>query len=77
MAETFECARALILARMSALPAESVSLIMAGGRVISEEIRAPWDLPRWDNSAMEGFAVCAEDCGSQQALLIDGYIPAG
>ena len=26
---------------------------------------------------MDGFAVRAEDCGSQQALLIDGYIPAG
>jgi len=77
MAETFEHARALILENVSVLPAESVPLIELVGRVLAEEIRAPWDLPRWDNSAMDGFAVRAEDCQAQKPLLIDGYIPAG
>ncbi|MEN8687307.1 MAG: gephyrin-like molybdotransferase Glp, partial [Desulfuromonadales bacterium] len=47
------------------------------GRVIAEEIRAPWDMPRWNNSAMDGFAVRAEDCVANRPLTIEGYIPAG
>lgn len=77
MAETFERARALILERVSPLPAESVPLLDVVGRVLAKEVKAPCDMPRWDNSAMDGFAVRAEDCGSLKPLLIDGYIPAG
>lgn len=77
MAETFESARALILEKVSPLPSERVPLLEAVSRVVAEGVRAPWDLPRWDNSAMDGFAVRAEDCGSLTPLLIDGYIPAG
>jgi molybdopterin molybdotransferase len=77
MAETFERARALILEKVSLLPVESVSLLNLVGRVLAEDVRAPWDLPRWDNSAMDGFAVRSEDCGSQNPLLVDGYVPAG
>lgn len=77
MAETFECARALILENVFPLPTESVSLLEAGGRVLAEEVKAPCYMPRWDNSAMDGFAVRAEDCRSQKPLLIEGYIPAG
>lgn len=77
MAETFERARALILEKVSSLPIESLSLFEVVGRVLAEDIRAPWDMPRWDNSAMDGFAVRAEDCGLLKPLLINGYIPAG
>ena len=77
MAETFECARALILENVTTLPVESVPLLEAVGRILAEELRAPCDMPRWDNSAMDGFAVRAEDCQTQKPLLIDGYIPAG
>lgn len=77
MAETFEYARALILDKVAVLPAESTPLLEAVGRVLAADVRAPWDLPRWDNSAMDGFAVRAEDCLASQPLLIDGYIPAG
>jgi molybdopterin molybdotransferase len=77
MAESFENARALILAKISSLPTESVPLLEMVGRVLAEEIRAPWDMPRWDNSAMDGFAVRAADCGPMTQLLIEGYIPAG
>lgn len=77
MAETFEFARALILGKITALPAEQVPLLEAVGRVLAAEVKAPWDLPRWDNSAMDGFAVRAEDCQSSQPLLIDGCLPAG
>ena len=77
MALSFESARAMILETVAVLPSESVSLLEVVGRVLAEDICAPWDMPRWDNSAMDGFAVRAEDCQSGQPLLIDGYIPAG
>lgn len=77
MAKTFESARALILARVAPLAAEAVPLADLVGRVLAEAVKAPCDLPRWDNSAMDGFAVRAEDCGKAQPLRIDGYIPAG
>lgn len=77
MAQTFEFARALILGKITALPAEPVPLLAAVGRVLAAEVKAPWDLPRWDNSAMDGFAVRAEDCQSSRPLLIDGCLPAG
>lgn len=77
MAQSFESARALILDRVAVLPCESVSLLEVVGRVLTEDIRAPWDMPRWDNSAMDGFAVRSEDCISGKPLAIDGYIPAG
>jgi len=77
MAESFESARALILSKVAPMQAISVPLIDAVGRVAAAEVRAPRDVPGWDNSAMDGFAVRAEDCRSLPSLLVDGYIPAG
>jgi molybdopterin molybdotransferase len=77
MAQSFESARAMILEKTAVLPYESVSLLDVVGRVLAEDVRAPWDMPRWDNSAMDGFAVRSEDCVSGQPLTLDGYIPAG
>ena len=77
MALSFESARSMILEKMTTLPYESASLLDIVGRVLAEDIQAPWDLPRWNNSAMDGFAVRAEDCFSGQSLTIDGYLPAG
>ena len=77
MAHSFEAARSIILQSVSVLPSEPVALPDLVGRVLAEEVRAPWDMPRWDNSAMDGFAVRAEDCVADQPLTIEGYIPAG
>lgn len=77
MAETFERARALILANVFPLSAEDVPLLDAVGRVIGKEVKAPCDMPRWDNSAMDGYAVRTEDCSPLCSLLLSGYIPAG
>lgn len=49
---------ALDLAR---LPAESVPLAEALGRVLAEDVRADVDVPGFDRSNMDGFAVRAED----------------
>ena len=77
MPQSFESARSMILEKVKRLPHEPVSLLDAVGRVIADDICAPWDMPRWDNSAMDGFAVMAEDCISGQQLTVEGYIPAG
>ena len=77
MAHSFASARAMILESVAVLPSEPMSLLDVVGMVIAEDIRAPWDMPRWDNSAMDGFAVRSEDCGCGHMLMIEGYIPAG
>jgi molybdopterin molybdotransferase len=74
---TFEEARRKILQNVTTLGIERVSLLDALGRVIAGDIIAPWDMPCFDNSAMDGFAVRAVDCLSSAALRITGYIPAG
>jgi molybdopterin molybdotransferase len=54
-------ARETILAAVRPLPPERLPLLRAGGAVLAEELIAPIDLPPWDNSAMDGFAVRSED----------------
>ncbi|HET6449007.1 MAG TPA: gephyrin-like molybdotransferase Glp [Conexibacter sp.] len=53
-------ARAEILSRCVALAAEPVALVDAAGRVLAEDVVASTNLPRVDNSAMDGFAVRSE-----------------
>jgi putative molybdopterin biosynthesis protein len=43
------------------LPSESVALEAALGRVLAEDVRAEVDVPGFDRSNMDGFAVRAED----------------
>ena len=50
-----------ILASIKRLPDEIVSLADALDRVIASDIVSPIDLPPFDNSAMDGYAVHVED----------------
>ena len=69
-------ARALLLARLSPLPAETVPLTSAlAGRVLATDVHAAHDLPPFDNSAMDGFTVRAQDAGDE--LPIAGQSFAG
>lgn len=77
MTDSFAHASGLILDNVSVLPIESVALSEASGRVLAQDVYAPTDLPRWDNSAMDGFALNAADCEAPNPLVIDGYLPAG
>jgi molybdopterin molybdotransferase len=52
----------MILSSVSPLGVERVDLLAALGRVVAEDVTAPWDMPSYDNSAMDGFAVRAADC---------------
>ncbi len=78
MAIAFDDARRLILDRTPLLGVERVHLLEAPGRVLAEAVRAPWDMPCWDNSAMDGYAVRAADCAAPPVRLpVTGYLPAG
>jgi putative molybdopterin biosynthesis protein len=46
---------------LAPLPAESVPLASALGRVLAEDVRAEVDVPGFDRANMDGFAVRAED----------------
>lgn len=56
-----DTALAGILADMRTLAPETVTLPEAHDRVIAEDIVSPIDLPPFDNSAMDGYAICCED----------------
>lgn len=75
---SFEEARGIILAHVKPLGEETVPLLEALGRTISRDIAAPWDMPQYDNSAMDGFAVRAANCATLPATLrVTGFLPAG
>ncbi|HUK66841.1 MAG TPA: gephyrin-like molybdotransferase Glp [Anaeromyxobacteraceae bacterium] len=74
---TFLEARRIILDRVARLGTEVVALLGCGGRVLAVDLAAPWDLPAFDNSAMDGFAVRASDCSRPTELEVVGYLPAG
>jgi molybdopterin molybdotransferase len=58
---TLEQAQALVLARAHVLASEAVAVQHAAGRVTAEPAHALVDLPPFPSSAMDGFAVRAED----------------
>jgi molybdopterin molybdotransferase len=62
-------ALALVLERVRPLPAEDVSLADAAGRFLAEDARAATDLPPFDSSAMDGFAVRAFDTPGPLAVV--------
>jgi molybdopterin molybdotransferase len=70
-------ARKIILDHVAVLPAETVPLHDAVGRVLAADVTMPWDMPSWDNSAMDGFAVRSADCTGPTRLRVTSYIPAG
>jgi len=73
----FEDARSLVLEYAAPLAPETVSLHDALGRVLAEEVSAPADVPPFDNSAMDGFAVRASDSGAGVRLRIVDESRAG
>ena len=56
-----EQALKIILAHGEKVASEKVDLMSAQGRILREEIRAPWDFPRFSNTAMDGYALISEE----------------
>ncbi|MBI3289569.1 MAG: molybdopterin molybdotransferase MoeA [Elusimicrobia bacterium] len=63
-------ALALIAERVRPLRAERVPLAKAAGRVLAEDVRAAQDLPPFDNSAMDGYAVRLLDCDAEALPIL-------
>ena len=68
-------AQRLIVERARPLPAESVALEEAAGRVLADPALAVVDLPPFPSSAMDGYAVRAADAPGR--LRVAGRIAAG
>ena len=67
-----------ILSAFAPLPAETVSVSQALGRVLAEDVVARVTQPPADVSAMDGYAVRAEDVASVPVQLqVVGHIAAG
>ena len=75
---SYEQARQIILENISPAGIEQTDLVEAIGRVLVQDVIAPWDMPLWDNSAMDGYAIRIADCSEIPCKLkVTGYIPAG
>lgn len=77
-----EEALARILEEIPVLGSERIGLPDADGRVLSEAVVAPRDVPPWDNSSMDGYALPSAETrpASREApvrLRILGEVPAG
>jgi molybdopterin molybdotransferase len=77
MVTSFNKAQTDIMENITTLSTSSSPLLEASGQVLAEDIYAPHDLPLWNNSAMDGFAVHSADCNSCFYLTICGCISAG
>jgi molybdopterin molybdotransferase len=67
-------ARARVLDAVRPLAAEDVPLAEALGRVLAEDVESPIDVPPFDSSAMDGYAVVA---GPEAELEVVGESRAG
>lgn len=79
---TVQEARDRVLAALDPLPPVEVRLVDAGGLVLAKDLHAPHDLPRFDNSAMDGYAVRHIDVAGASAdmrvaLALTGEVKAG
>lgn len=70
--------RARVADRLSGLArTESIPVRLALDRVTAEPVRAPYSLPLFDNSAMDGFAVRSAEVTPGASFPVSGRIYAG
>lgn len=75
---TVDEALEIVLQHTPRLGAEEVALADAVGRVLAEDVRADADMPAFDRSAMDGYAVRAADVSSAPVVLeVIGQVRAG
>jgi molybdopterin molybdotransferase len=67
----------IVLAGIEPVATETVALHDAIGRVIAAEAHAGIDLPPFDRTAMDGYAVRAEDIAAGAELRVIGDLAAG
>ncbi|MEK6570092.1 MAG: molybdopterin molybdotransferase MoeA, partial [Bacteroidota bacterium] len=68
----------IILSAVCTIGQETVDLTAAHERVLAENIIATENIPPFDNSAMDGYAVCGEDVANPPVMLtLVGEVSAG
>ena len=67
-------ARSIVARHVSPLGAVSTQLSVAHRRVLRQEIRSPEDVPAFDRSAMDGYAVAIDD-SSERFAVVDEVRP--
>ena len=68
-------ARCLIQEQINALPVQRVSLRAAAGHILGNDVYAFTDIPAFEQSSMDGYAIRFED--HDRELLISGEMQAG
>jgi len=75
---TLDAARAMIAAQVRRIEGtERVGLLAADGRVLAADLVAPVDLPPFDNSAVDGYAVQLAGLEKGGRLPVSGRLAAG
>lgn len=74
---SYEEALELLLAGARATPAERASIFEADGRVLAEDVVAPFPLPPFDHSAMDGYALATAGVPASLELPVEGTSAAG
>jgi molybdopterin molybdotransferase len=70
-------AERLVLENMGRLPAENVQLLQARGLALAQDVRARFDSPPFDNSAVDGYAVRSADAAVGRSFRVVDEAPAG
>lgn len=74
----FDSARSIVLKNaIASLPAERIVLQRSVGRILAEQVTSPVDLPTWDYSAMDGYALRSADLGKEMVLRVAGECRTG
>lgn len=74
----FDSARSIVLkCAVANLPTERIVLQRSVGRVLAEQVTSPIDLPTWDYSAMDGYALSSSDLTHQMTLPVAGECRTG
>jgi molybdopterin molybdotransferase len=67
----------LVLDNTRRLPTEDVPLAEASGLALAEDVRAKFDSPPFDNSAVDGYAVRSADAEAGRSFRVVDEAPAG
>src|SRR5215208_5957704 len=67
----------LVLENTHRLPAESVQLLEARGLALAQDLKARFDSPPFDNSAVDGYAVRSADAEAGRSFRVVDEAPAG
>src|SRR5215208_1201990 len=67
----------LVLENTHRLPAESVQLVEAHGLALAQDLKARFDSPPFDNSAVDGYALRSADAEAGRSFRVVDEAPAG